>query len=263
MVKRGSRQGGALRRTITLVAPVLLAVVLAGGYVLIDELGNKNTDSKPAPAGSTAMVGKDVPESLAKLVVAPEAPMSGYSREKFPHWDSNTPEHGFGADYTQYAKCETRDVMLLRDATPPVTLDAKTCKFTVGKGGGWHDRYGILDRKTGKLKEYKFTTDPSGMDADHIVALAEAWRSGAADKDEAIRRDIANDAENLVAADPSANRSKGDQDPSDYLPPGTYRCAYIDHYIKVKIKYALTVDPDEQSALRTAVDDCVQRGEFR
>nr|WP_040748355.1 HNH endonuclease family protein [Nocardia transvalensis] len=252
-----------MRRIITLVAPVLVAIVLAVGYVLIDEMGNKNDKNKPAPAGSTVVAGKEIPDLLAKLVVAPEASMSGYSREKFPHWDTNTPEHGFGADYTAYAKCETRDVMLLRDATGSVKLDAKTCKFTVGKDGGWRDQYGILDKKTGKLKDYKFTSDPSGMDADHIVALAEAWRSGAADKDENTRRNIANDAQNLVAADPSANRSKGDQDPSDYLPPGAYRCAYVAHYVTVKVKYGLTIDPDEQSALRTAVDDCVKRGEFK
>ncbi|RDI51083.1 uncharacterized protein DUF1524 [Nocardia mexicana] len=263
MVKRSSRRAGPTRRIITLVAPVLLAVGLAVGYIVIDELGSKNDTANPAPARAVQVDGKDVPGLLTNLVVAPEASMTGYSREKFPHWDSNKPEHGFGAEYAQYAKCETRDVMLLRDATGTVKLDAQTCKLTVSKGGGWRDQYGIMDRKSGKLKEYKFTADPSGMDADHIVALAEAWRSGAADKDENTRRNIANDAENLVAADPSANRSKGDQDPSDYLPPGTYRCAYIAHYIKVKVKYGLAVDSDEQTALRTAVDDCVKRGEFK
>ncbi|WP_280386078.1 HNH endonuclease family protein [Nocardia wallacei] len=257
-MKRGSRTSSPLRRGITLVAPVLLAVVLAGGYVLIDELGSRNDGKDPI-----AVAGKDVPEQLAKLVVAPEAAMTGYTREKFPHWDTNKAEHGFGAEFTRYERCETRDVMLLRDATGTVTLDPKTCKLTVGKDGGWRDQYGVLDRKSGQVKDYKWITDPSGVDAEHIVALAEAWRSGAASKDEDTRRRIANDAINLVAADPSANRSKGDQDPSDYLPPGTFRCAYLDRYVKVKIKYALTIDPDEQAALRTAVGDCVARGEFK
>ncbi|WP_024805088.1 HNH endonuclease family protein [Nocardia sp. BMG51109] len=261
MVKNTSRRAGPARRIATLVAPVLLAVVVAVGYAVIDEWGDRK--NQPQSVGVTAVADKDVPGLLPKLTVAPEASMNGYSREKFPHWDTNKPEHEFGADFAQYAKCTTREVMLLRDATGSVKLDAKTCDLTVSKGGGWRDQYGVLDRKSGKLEEYKFTTDPSGMDADHIVALAEAWRSGAASKDENTRRNIANDAGNLVVSDPTANRSKGDQDPSDYLPPGAFRCVYIDHYIKVKIKYALTIDSDEQSALRTAVDDCVKRGAFK
>lgn len=189
--------------------------------------------------------------------------MTGYSREKFPHWDTNKPEHGFGAEFTQYVRCTTRDVMMLRDATGSVQLDAKTCELSIGSGGGWRDQYGVLDRKSGQLKPYKWITDPSGVDAEHIVPLAEAWRSGAADRDEDTRRRIANDAVNLVASDPTANRSKGDQDAANYLPPGKFRCGYIDRYLKIKVKYALTVDSAEQAALRTAVDDCVRQGGFK
>ncbi|MGW5312481.1 HNH endonuclease family protein [Nocardia thailandica] len=248
-------------RTLLAVGGALvLAIILTLGYSLSDKVSDT---SGPGPAAAASASGREIADQLGKLVVATEGPMTGYSREKFPHWDTNKPEHGFGTEMAQYAKCTSRDVMMLRDATGKVTLDPKTCALTVGSGGGWQDHYGFIDKKTGKLGPYKFITDPAKVDAEHIVALAEAWRSGAADRDEDTRRRIANDALNLVAADPSANRSKGDQDAANYLPPGNFRCVYVEHYIGVKLKYALTVDSVEHTALRAAVDDCQRRGEFK
>ncbi|QLY28023.1 HNH endonuclease [Nocardia huaxiensis] len=255
--KKQSRTRKLVAALVSILVAVAVAVVVA--YL---EKGSDTGQGAPTAPDRVPVSSKDVTDMLAKLAVAQEAPMTGYSREKFPHWDTNKAEHGFGDQFTQYAKCTTREVMMLRDATGAVTLDAKTCELKVGSGGGWRDQYGVLDKKTGKLKEYKFITDPSGVDAEHIVPLAEAWRSGADKKDEATRRGIANDAINLVASDPTANRSKGDQDAANYLPPGKFRCAYVYRYINIKLKYGLTVDSAEQAALRTAVDTCVREGGF-
>ncbi|KAF0835841.1 HNH endonuclease family protein [Nocardia caishijiensis] len=249
------------RAVLALAAAMVVALVVTVANSLLDKVNP--TAPGPGSAGAATVSGKEIGDLVATLVVAKEGPMTGYTREKFPHWDTNKPEHGFIGELATYTKCTSRDVMMLRDATGKVTLDPKTCELTVPSGAGWQDRYGFIDKKTGQLGPYKFITDPSKVDAEHIVALAEAWRSGAADRDEDTRRRIANDALNLVAADPSANRSKGDQDPANYLPPGNFRCAYIEHYVKVKIKYALTVDTAEHTALRTAVDDCSRRGEFK
>lgn len=247
-----------MRRILAVFGSVCIAVIMAIGYVLVDEwLGVDGQDSGSTPP--TVSAG-ELNALLTQVTVAPELPMTGYSREQFPHWDLNKPEHGFGAELAQYGRCTTRDVMMLRDAVGPVQLDPKTCSLTVGSGGGWQDEYGFLDRKTGELKPYKWMTESSAVDAEHIVALAEAWRSGAAALDEDTRRRIANDAINLVAADPSANRSKGDQDAANYLPPGKFRCTYVDRYLQVKVKYGLAVDSAEQAALRTVVDDCVRQG---
>ncbi|WP_459549554.1 HNH endonuclease family protein [Nocardia sp. X0981] len=249
-----------VRKFAAVAVPILIVVVLAGGYFLED----RGNDSGPSVgAAKSAGSAGEVRSALDELPVKAEIGMAGYSREKFPHWDDNDPEHGFGPEFAQYSKCTTREVMLLRDATGEVSLDPRTCELTIGTGGGWQDAYGVMDNKTGKLKPYKFIVASSGVDAEHIVPLAEAWRSGAKDLDTDTRRRIANDAVNLIASDPSANRSKGDQDPADYLPPGSFRCGYISRYIQVKLKYGLSVDQDEQTALRTAVEDCVERGEFK
>ncbi|GAA5064056.1 HNH endonuclease family protein [Nocardia callitridis] len=227
-------------------------MIVAVAFLVVDELAkDKGPDSVAA-----STVSGDINELFGQLKVGKESPMTGYDRDKFPHWDTNKPGHGFGDKFAQYSKCTTREVVLLRDATGPVTLDPKSCKFTLGTDGGWRDQYGVLDRKSGELKPYKWVTNPTSLDIDHIVPLAEVWRSGAAKLSQDTRRDIANDAVNLVVSDPSANRSKGDQDPADYLPPGGFRCAYIDRYVRIKVKYNLTVDPDEQAALRTAIDGC-------
>lgn len=253
----GSPVGRAL---LALVAAMVFAVAVTVANTLLDKVNP--TVPGPGSAGAASVSGKEISDLVATLVVAKEGPMTGYDRDEFPHWDTNKPEHGFTGDLARYPKCTSREVMMLRDATGDVTLDPSTCELTIPSGAGWQDHYGFVDRKTGQLGPYKFITDSSKVDAEHIVALAEAWRSGAADRDTDTRRRIANDSLNLVAADPSANRSKGDQDPADYLPPGNFRCAYVERYVKVKIKYALTVDTAEHTALRTAVDDCLRRGEF-
>lgn len=244
------------RKLLTLCGSVLVAVILAVGYVLVEDwLADDGTVA--GPRGGTVAAG-EMAGLLAQVTVAPELPMAGYSRDEFPHWDRNKPEHGFGEEFGQYSKCTTREVMLLRDAVGPVTLDPKTCDLTVGKDGGWQDEYGFLDRKTGQLKPYKWITESTGVDAEHIVALAEAWRSGASNLDEDTRRRIANDAINLQASDPSANRSKGDQDVANYLPPGKFRCSYTGRYLQIKVKYGLAADPAEMAALRAAVDTCAR-----
>ncbi len=246
---------------------LLVAVAVAVLVAVLEKHGDTakpDASGPPIPSGPAQPVGsaKEISALLGNLSVADELPMTGYSRDRFPHWDTEKPEHGFGDSFAQYSRCTTRDVVLLRDATGPVKLDPSSCKLTTGKDGGWRDQYGVMDKKTNALKPYKWTTDSSALDIDHIVALAEAWRSGASKLDDDTRRHIANDALNLVISDPTANRSKGDQDPSSYIPPGNFRCAYIGRYIQVKVKYGLNVDSKEQTALQSAVKDCVSKGEF-
>ncbi|MCW4354858.1 HNH endonuclease family protein [Hoyosella sp. YIM 151337] len=228
--------------------------------LLAEWLETLNTESASAP---------DVPEAhgilalVGLIEVGAESTMSDYSRSDFPHWDRLEPEFGFGAAFGKYeGRCTSRDAVLLRDARGTVTLDPATCEFGIGPDGGWLDQYGVVDRQTGQVRDYKWMTESSAVDAEHIVALGEAWRSGASEMDVHTRRLIANDALNVVISDPSANRSKGDQDPSTYLPPGNFRCEYVERYTHVKVKYGLTADADEVAALKHAAEECVLKGEL-
>ncbi|MBF6328121.1 HNH endonuclease [Nocardia transvalensis] len=168
---------------------------------------------------------------LQALTVSGEGTMSGYSREKFPHWSTTSGD------------CDTRETVLQRDGTG-VKVDAQ-CRPTTGT---WHSPY---DNKT--------VTDPSGVDIDHVVPLAEAWRSGAREWGTAQREKFANDlaGPQLIAVTASSNRQKGDQDPSQWLPPNlAYRCTYAQMWVAVKSAWHLTLQRTEKDALSTVLRNC-------
>lgn len=84
---------------------------------------------------------------------------------------------------------------------------------------------------------------------DHVVALSEAWVSGAHRWSAELRRSFANDTRNLLAVDGPTNASKGDDDPAAWRPKKSYKCAYATRWIAVKHRYELAVDPSEARAL--------------
>lgn len=179
---------------------------------------NPPSSAAPAPTDRRATA-----EALMlQLVVQPESAASGYDRDLFPHWHDDD-RNG----------CNTRCEVLARQELP---------------GGGWYSMY---DRT--------FVANSSDLDVDHVVPLAEAWRSGASGWPEARRRDFANDLgpHALVAVTASSNRSKGDRDPSSWVPdhPDDW-CDYAIWWATVKSRWQLTADQQEVSALRRLVDTC-------
>ena len=168
---------------------------------------------------------------LQALRVAAPLSMDGYSRDKFPHW------------ITQYGTCSTREVVLQRDGSN-VRVDS-SCYPT---SGSW---YSVYDRV--------WLSAPSSVDIDHMVPLANAWRSGAKNWTTDRRRTFANDLNRgqLVAVSASSNRAKGDQDPSQWRPSNTnWWCYYARHWIDVKYDYYLTVTSSEKSALYDMMRYC-------
>jgi len=144
-----------------------------------------------------------------------------YNRSLYDHW--------IDAD----GDCQnTRQEVLIRDSLTPVRLSANGCKVVAGR---WVDPY------SGDV-----FTDPSGMDIDHLVPLAEAHRSGADAWSKARRRAYANDLSSpltLVATSASANRSKSDGDPLSWLPGTPDRwCAYTGAWRAVKSRWGLRQD---------------------
>ena len=157
--------------------------------------------------------------------------MAGYSRAKFHIWA----EQGGG--------CNTRDVVLKRDGKG-VTATA-TCKITHGT---WVSPY-----------NGKTYTDPLKMDIDHMVPLANAWRSGAKNWTDAQREKFANDLDRpqLLAVDSTDNRAKGDQDPSQWKPPTRgFWCEYARDWVTVKAYWRLTVTASEKTALADMLGTC-------
>ena len=168
---------------------------------------------------------------------------SGYSRSAFKHW-VDTDKDG----------CDTRAEVLIEEAKVKPKIGLK-CKLS---GGEWFSAY---DGKT--------ITQSSLLDVDHMVPLAEAWRSGAWKWTSAQRQDFANDLDlitnSLLAVSASSNRSKGDKDPASWLPKMGKEdvCNYLKDWIDVKWKYSLTVDQKEAKKLQEEMINCFGNSEGR
>jgi hypothetical protein len=157
--------------------------------------------------------------------------MDGYSREEFPHW------------HTVDGSCDTREEVLKRDGEG-VEVDS-SCKAT---SGSWTSPY---DGDT--------WTETSDVDIDHMVPLADAWRTGASEWTVDEREAFANDLENpqLWAVTDNVNQSKGDQTPDQWKPPlESDYCQYASAYTHIKFIYKLTVSDASKSALAEMLGTC-------
>ena len=200
----------------------------------------------PATAPSTAAGAppppsvEDARSMLEGLAVAPSCSMVGYSREQFPHWASEAETYGWTEPD---GSCDVRDAALIRDGEG-IAID-DDCSITAGT---WLDPY------TGRT-----LTDPSEVDIDHVVPLANAWRSGAssAEWSTADREAYANDPEVLLSADDAANQTKGDKGPEAWKPPNRdYWCEYARRWVWIKSDWQLTVNPAEKKALDEMLGTC-------
>ena len=140
----------------------------------------------------------------------------------------------------------TRQEVLIAESLVPVTFNASGCRVLAGQ---WYDPF------TGM----KFT-DPSNLDIDHFVPLAEVHRSGGAIWQGAKRRAYANDLSDpntLIAVSASANRSKSDRDPADWLPPNVaYRCDYLRVWQAIKKRWGLALDAREEQSIKRVQYSC-------
>jgi len=211
-------------RSRTRLAASAIAVLVAVGTSL--------TLITPASATPPNIPSKTTAQSdLDALTVAAEGSTSGYSRDLFPHW------------ITISGTCDTRETVLKRDGTNVVV--GSDCYPT---SGSWHSPY---DGAT--------WTAPSDVDIDHIVPLAEAWRSGASSWTTAKRQSFANDLSDpqLIAVTDNVNQSKGDQDPSTWKPSVTsYYCTYAKMWIASKYHWALKLQSSEKTALQSMLNTC-------
>ena len=154
-----------------------------------------------------------------------------YDREQWPHW--------IDAD----GDCQnTRHELLILMSLTPVTFKGKRpCQVLTGS---WRDAY------TGEIIQ-----NPDKLDVDHVVPLAEAYRSGGFRWTLERRRAFANDPFGLALTRKGLNRGKGDQDPATWLPPvAELRCGYVQRWVEIKKQWGLEMDPAEQVAVTRACE---------
>ena len=179
----------------------------------------------------------DALAALNNLEVKGRAPKTGYARSQFPHW-SDPDRNG----------CDARNDTLKRDLTNiTYKVGTRDCKVIAGQ---------LLDPFSGKV--ITFSTTKVVIDIDHVVALSNAWQTGAAYFDKSKRSQIANDPLNLLAVDSKLNRQKGDGDAATWLPPSkAFRCEYVARQVAVKAKYGLWVTQPEKVAIDKILSTCV------
>ncbi|MFE9243870.1 HNH endonuclease family protein [Nocardiopsis sp. NPDC006938] len=188
-----------------------------------------------APAQAHHVLPPGIPSTSAAqsqldgLTVRAKNNGAGYDRSLFPHW------------VVISSPCDARETVLRRDGHT-VHVDG-SCQPTSGR---WSSEYDGV-----------WTDQPSSFDIDHMVPLYDAWRSGAHTWSAAQRRSFANDVSSpqLWAVSASSNRSKGDRDPSAWMPPRTaIHCDYVKAWVNVKHRYNLSVTSAEKASIQGTIN---------
>lgn len=188
---------------------------------------------------TTAAPTTTVPGSLLALDVLATIPVErehadGYDRDRFHYGDTVDP-----------LGCRTRALVLKRDSLTPAQVDAGACTVIAGD---WYSRYDGLT-----------WSDPAEVQIDHVVALKEAWDSGAWAWDDARLTAFGNDvddARSLVVVTGSENSAKGEKDPSNWIPPNADAvCTYLADWTAIKARWGLSMDESEHGRIRNLLTD--------
>lgn len=188
------------------------------------------------PSSTIAEPGTVLALDLLLTITVANENGAGYDRDLFPHWldlDGNG--------------CSAREDVLIAESLTPAQVDPFGCKVVEGD---WVSAY-----------DGEETTTPSEFDIDHVIPLKEAWDSGAWNWSPAARTAFANDLTDdrtLIAVSASSNRSKGDKDPSNWVPPlARDLCRYLGDWVSIKARWNLTMDQSESGRIRNLLtSDC-------
>ena len=171
------------------------------------------------------------------------AAKTGYTRDQFgPSW-SDVDRNG----------CDTRNDILKRDLTGEVFKE-KTGECVILSGV-------LKDPYSGESINFvRGVVTSMEVQIDHVVALSNAWQTGAFKLTLKERTAFANDPLNLLAVKGRLNSQKGDGDAATWLPPlKSYRCEYVSRQVAVKIKYKLWFTAPEKEAIVRILKSCPEK----
>jgi len=177
---------------------------------------------------------------LETLAVKGRAPKTGYTRDQFGAAWADVDHNG----------CDTRNDVLKRDLTGIVfKVGTRSCVVASGV---------LVDRYSGESINFvRGNITSMEVQIDHVVALSNAWQTGAFKLSADQRIALANDPLNLFAVKGSLNQQKSDGDAATWLPPlKSFRCAYVAQQIAVKAKYSLWVVAPEKAAMVAILAKC-------
>lgn len=217
-------------------------VVLAVGLSLVG--CTADTSAPPTPPPGKVQVTPSTPPAtvpnsaydtaktrLGTLQVKGKAPKTGYSRDEFYK------------SWTTKNYCSTAEVILHRDLRN--VTEGTDCRVATGI---------LRDPYTGEDIAY----EPGGVvQIDHVVAIGNAWVTGAKYWSPELRKAYANDPMVLLAVSGRQNAIKQDSDAAEWLPPNkAYRCDYVAKQIEVKFIYKLWVTQAEKQAMADVLAKC-------
>lgn len=222
---------------------LVVAVVLLGGCADAGELGSATTT-------------RDLPRVRELTPAEAEAALAGLPRSDRDTDASTYARDAFGEAWSDIDGngCNQRDDVLLRDALPGTTTISRQgpCGHDV-LAGTWVDPY---TGDTVELDDLKDLAQAQTVQIDHVVPLAEAWRSGASRWSDGRREAFANDLAALAATYGPTNASKSDSDPAAWRPGQEFQCDYALLWIAVKAVWELSVDDSEAAALTQMLARC-------
>ena len=180
----------------------------------------------------------EVPDTAAPLEKPAPVP---YARSLYGSW------------WDEDGDCQdTREEVLIANSRIAVNLDEAGCEVVAGE---WLDVY-----------TDSVIVDPKWIDIDHFIPLAEVHRSGGMEWTYVDRVMYANDLSKdgaLIPVSAGTNRSKGDRDPAQWLPPNeSYHCQYIERWIALKETWKLTMDSDEHQTVEKIQSECMSDPEI-
>ena len=202
------------------------------GAMVVGFTPSASTAAEQQPGLATAV--------LETLPVKGRAPKTGYTRDQFGQAWADVDRNG----------CDTRNDILKRDLTE-IVYKPGTRNCVVASDS-------LVDRYSGELINFvRGNVTSMEVQIDHVVALSNAWQTGAFKLTIDQRKALANDPLNLFAVKGRLNSQKGDGDAATWLPPlKSFRCTYIAQQIAVKAKYSLWVVPPEKAAMVAILAKC-------
>jgi hypothetical protein len=197
-------------------------------------------------AGISPSQADSVPSGLTIIeaqVTKGRAAKTGYTRAQFGQTWADVDRNG----------CDTRNDILKRDLTGQVYKE-KTRECVVLSGT-------LIDPFSGETINFvRGNVSSMEVQIDHVVALSNAWQTGAIKLSIKDRTAFANDPMNLLAVKGRLNSQKGDGDAATWLPPlKSFRCDYVARQIAVKIKYKLWFTAPEKEAMVRILKSCPEK----
>lgn len=243
MARKRRRSIGDTIGVLVIVAALVWVFAPGVGW---DLLGLRSRLGWPPMRSGEAL--SSLPDTEAARQLRELAVRSADEASAVPDYD----RQAFGQRWadTDHNGCDTRNDILARDlARPTFKPGTRDCVVLTGT---------LAEPYTGTTIQFQRGDKSSALvQIDHVVALADAWRSGAWQWDAQRRQEFANDPENLLAVDGAANEDKSASSADQWLPPNVaFRCDYVKRQIAVKYAYGLSVTQAEQDAIATQLTTC-------